>query len=467
MRELVIQAANDTLTDGDRLQIQLEIDQLKDGINHIANHTEFNTIKLLNRVSNEEATSGITIINGSEMPLTSTTDYDTQPSWQADKIAFNRGANIFIMDSAGTDQKLLISGASQPAISPDAAKIAYTRGDKNLYIANIDGTGEIQLTTSSDINNNQTFGSRLTWSSNNQEVYFTSSNGIESVNLNTSTRSIIIADASASSSSLTPDGNKIVFQKSDGIYSMNIDGSNLLHLSVMVSESGIPGPRLSPDGTLIAYSAHSADTNDDELFIMNIDGTGKTNITGKMDTAALHDHNIYPEWSPDGKYIIFHSDNMADTSTTGDIWRVELNGTTKVNPGNTSDFTLLFQIGANTGQNLAVALTDARTTALGIDHISVLSREDAEKALSFIDSASQKISSERTKFGAYQNALEHIGENVANYKENLTSSESRIRDLDIASETTRLANSQIILQSAQAMMTQANQVTQGILQMLR
>ena len=145
MRELVIQAANDTLTDGDRLQIQLEIDQLKDGINDIANHTEFNTIKLLNRVSNEGAASGITIVNGSEIALTSDPNYDTQPSWQGDKIAFNRADDIFIMNSDGTNQKLLISGASQPAISPDASKIAYIRNDKNLYIANIDGTGEIQL----------------------------------------------------------------------------------------------------------------------------------------------------------------------------------------------------------------------------------------------------------------------------------------------------------------------------------
>ncbi len=463
MRELAIQAANDTLTDADRQQIQLEIDQLKGGINHIANHTEFNTIKLLNRTSNEVAgSSGITIINGSEIALTSTTDYDTQPSWQVEKIAFNRGENIFIMNADGSDQKLLISGASQPAISPDATKVAYTRNDSNLYIANIDGTGEIQLTTSANVNYDQTFGSRLTWSPDNEVIYFKSSHGIESYSLNNSTRSVVVADASASSPSITPDGNRIVFQKTGGIYSMNVDGTDEIYLSTTGSE-----PRLSPDGKLIAYSAPSADTNDDELFIMNIDGTGKTDITGKMDTAALHAHNIFPEWSPDGKYIIFHSDNVADPSTSGDIWRVELNGVANANPDNTSGFTLFFQVGANTGQNLAVALTDARTTAIGIDHVSVLSREDAEKAITAIDVASQKISSERSRFGVYQNVLEHISMNVSNYRENILSSESRIRDIDIAGETTKLANSQIILQSAQAMMAQANQVTQGILQMLR
>ena len=275
-------------------------------------------------------------------------------------------------------------------------------------------------------------------------------------------RSVVLADKSASSPSITPDGIKMVFQMTGGIYSMNIDGTDLLHLSTSGSE-----PRLSPDGTLIAYSAHSSDTLDTELYIMNIDGTGQTNVTGKADTATLHNHNIFPEWSPDGKYIVFHSDNVENPSASGDIWKVELSGTTNPKPGNTSGFTLLLQIGANTGQNLMVALTDARTTALGIDHVSVLRREDAEKAIGLIGSASQKVSSERSRFGVYQNVLEHVENNVSQYHENILSSESRIRDVDIASETTKLANNQIILQSAQAMMTQANQVSQGILQMLR
>ncbi|WP_194841565.1 TolB family protein [Sporosarcina obsidiansis] len=66
-----------------------------------------------------------------------------------------------------------------------------------------------------------------------------------------------------------------------------------------LSADGIE-PRLSPDGKLISFSAVSKESHDAGLFIMNGDGTGKTDITSKMDTASWHNHNIYPEWSPDG-----------------------------------------------------------------------------------------------------------------------------------------------------------------------
>ena len=199
---------------------------------------------------------------------------------------------------------------------------------------------------------------------------------------------------------------------------------------------------------------------------MKIDGTDQTNITGKMDTASWHNHNIYPEWSPDGKRIAFHSDNVKNTSTSGDIWSVEISASSQ-SDNRIEGKTIFLQVGANEGQQLAIVLTDARTTALGISQLTVDNRGAAEKAIALVDTAIQIISSERSKYGVYQNTLEHIEANVVNYHENLLSSESRIRDLDISDEVTKLTNQQMILQSAQAMMAQANQITQGILQILK
>ncbi|QNK90695.1 hypothetical protein H7992_18815 [Sporosarcina sp. resist] len=130
-------------------------------------------------------------------------------------------------------------------------------------------------------------------------------------------------------------------------------------------------------------------------------------------------------------------------------------------------FDLLLQVGANTNKQFRVQLSDARAINLGIDQLNVLSNTEANQALARIDKAIQLVSTERTKYGAYQNALEHINNNVTNYKVNLTASESRIRDLDMPKEITKLTNNQVILQSAQAMLAQANQSSQSILEFLK
>jgi flagellin len=126
---------------------------------------------------------------------------------------------------------------------------------------------------------------------------------------------------------------------------------------------------------------------------------------------------------------------------------------------------IILQVGANEKEEFEVDLTDARTTALGIDGIDVV--EDAQDAIKKLDEAIKIVSSERSKYGAYQNALEHIHSNVSNAEVNLTSAESRIRDTDMASEMTKFTKNNILNQSAQAMLAQANQLPQGILQLLK
>jgi flagellin len=127
----------------------------------------------------------------------------------------------------------------------------------------------------------------------------------------------------------------------------------------------------------------------------------------------------------------------------------------------------VLQVGANAGNAFEVELTDARTKALGIENVNVETRKNAEDALSKFDDAIEYISSERSKFGAYQNALEHIYNNVSNYETNLVSAESRIRDADIAKEMMNQTKQSILAQASQAMLAKANQQPQGILQLLR
>ncbi len=124
------------------------------------------------------------------------------------------------------------------------------------------------------------------------------------------------------------------------------------------------------------------------------------------------------------------------------------------------------QIGANTGQSMAVSTSDMRADALGIDNLKVDSHTSANAAISSCDSAISMVSAERSRLGAYQNRLEHTIKNLESASENLTSSESRIRDVDMAREMMAFTKNNILSQAAQAMLSQANQQPQGVLQLL-
>ncbi len=90
----------------------------------------------------------------------------------------------------------------------------------------------------------------------------------------------------------------------------------------------------------------------------------------------------------------------------------------------------------------------------------------ADQAIKAFGNAKDKVSAERSRLGAYQNRLEHTVKNLDNVVENTTASESRIRDTDMAREMVLYSNRNILLQSGQAMLSQANQSSQGILSLL-
>lgn len=127
---------------------------------------------------------------------------------------------------------------------------------------------------------------------------------------------------------------------------------------------------------------------------------------------------------------------------------------------------LQLQVGANSGEQFQVELFDARTKNLDIHDVSVESIEEAEKALQKVDNAIDLVSKQRSKFGAYQNALEHIGNNVGNYSYNITSAQSRIADVDMAKEVMEMTKSSILEESAQSMLKQAEKMPESIINLM-
>ncbi|MEL5865101.1 flagellin [Clostridium cochlearium] len=131
-----------------------------------------------------------------------------------------------------------------------------------------------------------------------------------------------------------------------------------------------------------------------------------------------------------------------------------------------------FHIGANEGQDIKLKINGMGAKALSVEGasaagINVSTQKSASAAITTINKAIENVSAERSKLGAYQNRLEHTIANLDNSSENLQAAESRVRDVDMAKEMMNFSKNNILQQAAQAMLAQANQAPQGVLQLLR
>ncbi len=147
----------------------------------------------------------------------------------------------------------------------------------------------------------------------------------------------------------------------------------------------------------------------------------------------------------------------------------EFNGTTLLGSGNT----LSFQVGWKNGANNVIQVSTVDITGLsglqsayGAGH-TITSAASANKLISTIDVAIEKISSLRSDFGAVQNRLESAVRNMQNVVENQSAARSRIQDADFAAETANLTRTQILQQAGTAMLAQANAAPQNVLSLLR
>ena len=129
---------------------------------------------------------------------------------------------------------------------------------------------------------------------------------------------------------------------------------------------------------------------------------------------------------------------------------------------------LTLQIGDTSDDfnQLKVSIGDIHTAALGINKISIATQAGAAAAVDTIKNAINTVSSIRGTLGATQNRLEHTQNNLSVMQENIQDAESTIRDTDIAAEMMSYTKNNILVQSAQAMLAQANQIPQGVLQLL-
>ena len=182
----------------------------------------------------------------------------------------------------------------------------------------------------------------------------------------------------------------------------------------------------------------------------NVNDGKARNIIDGMDITVEQDAGIEPVWNDSTKSFEFRSTDEVSTAYLHVVDnRTEL------------------QIGANEGQTLNISVSQLDTTGLEIDDVYVMDMELSQRSITKLDRALEILTATRATVGAQMNRLEYTINNLETARENLTAAESRIRDLDIAEETTNLTKNQVLVQSATAMVAQANKIPQQALALLQ
>ena len=172
--------------------------------------------------------------------------------------------------------------------------------------------------------------------------------------------------------------------------------------------------------------------------------------------------------------------NDTNTSTDRDALQQEMDqltseidrirSTTQFNSMNLLDGTftgMRLQVGALSGQSISISSGNMNAATLKVSGLRVSSFSAAGKAMAAIQEAINSVSKQRSALGAIQNRLEHTINNLQTTSENTSAAESRIRDVDMATEMVEYSKNNILAQAGQSMLAQANQATQGVLSLLQ
>ena len=219
-------------------------------------------------------------------------------------------------------------------------------------------------------------------------------------------------------------------------------------LSLATGKTLVDGDQITIDGKTYESVTDTSKSVADGVTKVALD-TADTDKTMKNLQAALKKNGVEATYDTTTDKLIF-ADNQVKMSEEG-------KGGLTLQIGDTAD----------SFNQLTVSVGDMHVKALGIGDIDISNQEGAAKAVETIKNAINTVSSTRGDLGAIQNRLEHTTNNLAIMTENIQDAESTIRDVDIADEMTTYTKNNILLQSAQAMLAQANQMPQGVLQLLQ
>ncbi|AKL93780.1 flagellin protein FliC [Clostridium aceticum] len=493
-RELSVQAANDTLTDEDKQSVQNEINQLKKEIDNISNSTHFNGIKLLNANSIDVGEAGKIV-------------EFLQKSWleQSEKLI----KDYFGLEADGVELKInLIEGV---------------KGGTLAYVSGLVDVGTGKLSNLSLVIEMADF-SPATWPNGGTAPMYNDRIIAHEMVHAVMARTMNFAALPTWFKEGTAEFIHGADERLRADIAWEVGGSNVSAVYTALGtgdhstwggqtaniESAVQSLINQVDspwvGTSAMYSTGYLATRFLDYHIRSNGGEGikdvmvylNTNQTHTLDDALKNISNgsyaggltdFYNDFKTNG-LDYFKSQINLYNDDTGSVWGSDVTGgasrnaedvvpdIANINPQPLSGFSIIwpdvqppeisklnFQVGANSGQQIVLQLISTSCESLALTNVNVVN--NASQAIDSFDTAIQIISSHRSRLGAIQNRLQHTMQNLDNAAENLTSSESRIRDIDMAKEMIALTKQNTLQQAAQAMLAQANQVPQGVLQLLR
>jgi len=442
MRELAVQSANATYTANDRTEIQKEIDQLKGEVDRIANTTSFNNKNLLDGTasaissSDKDATRIYlrgSIRDGSVSAAGTYTLAVTNTGIGQNQI---QASTLFKTTTLGGNTPA--SGLANGTINLyDVDRFYDANGrfmlDNPQTITLIDGTGK---SASFTVFGNDTLDSLAA----KFNTAIGSKDGLDMSSVVTGAATFALYDDDAAIT-----GNSGTFRLSSAI--AGNDGK----ITVVANEQLLNafGFTETQEATENSYSV-TVTKPDATTVTATVQGNSLIGIIHEnVDVKFASDADVTATYVPgDGTFTL-----AADAA----------NYTTAVH---LADNTQVFQIGANELQNMGAAIGRMDSEALGINSVLVTDAFSAGRSITKIDEAIGRVSSLRSDLGAVQNRLEHTINNLGVAAENITASESRIRDVDMAAEMMEFTKLNILSQASTAMLAQANTQPQSVLQLI-
>ncbi|MBP5184736.1 MAG: flagellar biosynthesis protein FlgL [Lachnospiraceae bacterium] len=411
MRELSVQAANDTNTTNDRAAIQAEIDQLREEIDRIAGSTEFNTKKLLDGSADNRSYSdnnNVTLISVSDsVEIKEYALNVLQDARQAVLVGSGVDTGDVTEEEAGT---LIVNGLRIPVSEGQTIEQVY----ENI---------------------------RNACDTINVSAFFSDGN-IDTANTDNQYAGYTAQDPS-SGGSLTFVTKEYGSEAKLKVYCENEN----LRSKLGIGEDGATAQGVDVKATLGDGFRPSATADGNGCVVTVTDTSGfKMQFKVKPGSASTQ----------------FQDANL-DGTEAGEPTGTEFEVGVTVLPAGPLDL----QIGANEDQVMEVRIPRVNCETLEIQDLNVCTSEGAQNAISIADKAIEQVSAIRAKLGAYQNRLDHAVANLDTSEENLTDAMSRITDTDMAEEMTNYTQYNVLVQAGVSMLTQANQRPQTILSLLQ
>lgn len=450
VRELADQSANGTNTADDRAAMQTEVSQLTSEIDRIGNDTEFNTKKLLN--GSLQSSSGVVGANNTTGTAIAKLVAATNKSVAISPTTINDTilSKEETINIDGTDIK--VNWASLSEADKTFLKTTSTANADTTAVAK--ATQIITDTINAAIDSSGKNVAHITGSNSGTTGLISLQSGSQGVNSKIDTSS---ASGGVMATLFTHTAGTIGTSTYNGTNTANVADLTVNGVLMSVNLSGVATGGTTAMSTVASGLATK----------INASITASNAATGKIAGQEGFIKAVSVIATADGKLSISSDSGpieLKDRAGKTDVTDLGLSNaqTSAAGSGGMS-----FQIGANKGQMITFGIKDMRSAAIGLSGVDVSTQTAASSALTTLDSAIKKVSSERSNLGAVQNRLEHTINNLGTSSENLTAAESRIRDVDMAKEMTAFKKSDILNQASQAMLAQANQQPQGVLQLLR